>query len=219
MLHVPSITRNFFVSKLAMDNNVYFECHSNKCFIKSHASNVVLLEGFLNESGLYCFTNLALEPLRSNLNHKSQSPCSIVNHTLASHVLNEIQYVSTVVNPNVWSIWHAIFGHANPRDLNNISQLCNIPIRNKNVTDFCNSCCVGKSHELFAHLSNTNYTHLFELVHIYLWGPSPSSSSSGSYNYYIAFVYPSPKYSWIYLLKKKSDGISTFNLFQIYVQT
>ncbi|KAI5382772.1 hypothetical protein KIW84_070256 [Lathyrus oleraceus] len=104
MLHVPSITRNFSVSKLAMDNNVYFECHSNKCFIKSHASNVVLLEGFLNESGLYCFTSLALEPLRSNLNHKSQSPCSIVNHTLASHVLNEIQYVSTVVNPNVWSI-------------------------------------------------------------------------------------------------------------------
>lgn len=105
MLHMPSITRNLiYVTKLARDNNVYFEFHSNKCFIKSQASNVVLLGVFLDERGLYCFTNLALEPSRNYLSHKSQSLCLIVNHILASYVHNKVQFVNTIVNPNVLSI-------------------------------------------------------------------------------------------------------------------
>lgn len=143
-----SITRNLiFVSNLARYNNVYFELHSNKCFIKSQASDVVLLEVFLDESVLYCFTNPALEPSRNYLSYKSQSPCLTINHTLTSHVHNNFQSVNTVVSPNVWSIWNARPGHANPRALNRIFPLCNIPISIKNVIEFCNSCGFGKSHK------------------------------------------------------------------------
>ena len=58
LLHVPKITRNLLsVSKFAQDNNVFFEFHANTCFIKSQVSKDVLLEGFLDTSGLYSFSS------------------------------------------------------------------------------------------------------------------------------------------------------------------
>lgn len=185
ILQMPSIIKNLIsVSMLSRDNNFYYKFHYNKCFIKYQASNVVLLEGFLDENDLYCFTILGLEPSRNFLSHKSQSSCPTVNHTLDFHVHNKFQSINIVVSPNVWSIWHAKLGHSNPRALKSISQLCNIPISNKNVTNFWNSCCVGKSHKLFDPLPTTNYTQFFEQVHSDLWGPSPSPVNGG-YNYYI----------------------------------
>lgn len=35
LLHVPDITKNLLsVSKFALDNNVYFEFHPHRCFVK-----------------------------------------------------------------------------------------------------------------------------------------------------------------------------------------
>lgn len=49
LLHVPSITSNLiFVCKFSSNNNVFFEFHSNRCFVKSRASKVEFLEGFLD---------------------------------------------------------------------------------------------------------------------------------------------------------------------------
>lgn len=68
LLHVPKITRNIIlVSKFVKDNKVYFEFHPNKCFVKSQKSIKVLIEGFLNASGLYCFNTLKMESSRGNL--------------------------------------------------------------------------------------------------------------------------------------------------------
>lgn len=44
------------------------------------------------------------KPSRNYLSHKSHGLFQIVNHTLASHVNNETQFVNKVVIPNVWSI-------------------------------------------------------------------------------------------------------------------
>lgn len=153
----------------------------------------MFLEGLLDESGLYFFPNIALEPLIISLSHKSYSLSPIFNTTLA-----KILHI-TCQSSNMQSIF----------------QLC---IKNKNFTDFCDSCCLGKSHKLFALLSNTKYKKLFELVYTDLYGPSPSPSSNGN-SYYIAFVDAYSKYTWIYFLKHKSDAISSFILFKKYVKT
>lgn len=43
------------VTKFAHDDNVLFELHAQKCFIKSQASNQVLLEGAVGLDCLYKF--------------------------------------------------------------------------------------------------------------------------------------------------------------------
>lgn len=57
LLHVPSITKNsIYVSKFSRYSQVYFEFHYNNHFVKSQASNLVLLKGFLDESGYIAST-------------------------------------------------------------------------------------------------------------------------------------------------------------------
>jgi hypothetical protein len=56
LLHVPNISKNLLsVSKFAQDNNVIFEFHPYRCFVKSQGSNQVLLEGTVGADGLYQF--------------------------------------------------------------------------------------------------------------------------------------------------------------------
>lgn len=53
LLHVPEITKNG-VSKFCIDNGVFFDFHSNSCFVKNQITNEVPLEGKLR-NGLYMF--------------------------------------------------------------------------------------------------------------------------------------------------------------------
>jgi histone deacetylase 1/2 len=56
LLHVPTISKNLLsVRKFAQDNNVIFEFHPYKCFVKSQASRKILLEGQVGVDGLYKF--------------------------------------------------------------------------------------------------------------------------------------------------------------------
>lgn len=89
---------------------------------------------------------------------------------------------------------------------------------NNFFTDFCDSCCLGKSHKLHAPLSKTKYNNLFDLIYTGIWGPT-STTLSNDYNYYIAFMDAYSSYTWIYFLKNKSDALSAFTLFQKYAKT
>jgi histone deacetylase 1/2 len=115
-------------------------------------------------------------------------------------------------------IWHLRLGHAHNKAVQSVLHLCKIPFSNNNAFTSCTFCCVGKSHKLYAPLSNTVYTKPFEVIHCDLWGPAPFTSYYG-YNYYITFVDTYTKYTWIYFLKNKSDALkpslSSLNLFKI----
>lgn len=50
-LQVKTVVHSQFFPKLVRDDNAYFGFHSKKCFIKYQAFKVVILEGFLDESG------------------------------------------------------------------------------------------------------------------------------------------------------------------------
>ncbi|KAI5436326.1 hypothetical protein KIW84_022704 [Lathyrus oleraceus] len=57
LLHVPTITKTYQVSQFAKDNKVFFEFHSDKCLVKSQATEEVLFLGKLGTNGLYMFLN------------------------------------------------------------------------------------------------------------------------------------------------------------------
>jgi histone deacetylase 1/2 len=49
-----------------------------------------------------------------------------------------------------------------------------------------------------------------------VWGPAPPSV--GKHQYYVSFIDDFSKFTWIYLLKKRSDVYQAFLNFQQYVE-
>jgi histone deacetylase 1/2 len=72
---------------------------------------------------------------------------------------------------------------------------------------------MGKAHKLPSAPSHTQYNHPLELVFSDIWGPSPNVSTLG-YKYYITFVDAYSRFTWIYLLKAKSDALTVFKQFK-----
>lgn len=61
LLLVPSITKNLIsVSKFCLDNRVFFEFHADMCYVKSQATNEILLQDRVGSDGLYQFSQLQL---------------------------------------------------------------------------------------------------------------------------------------------------------------
>lgn len=220
LLHVPSITKNLLsVSKFCHDNNVYFQFHSTKCFVKSQVNHQVLLEGELSPDGLYVFPGLlqsasAPKPLNSNYNSSGLA------HTVSTHLSSSISALTNTVSthkPHSYTLWHIRLGHPQSTTVQTVSKLCNIPIINKEAADFCIACCMGKAHRLPSSPSSLIYSTPLELVFSDLWGPAPITSFGG-FTYYVTFVDAYSKYTWIYFLKTKSETLQVFKHFKALVE-
>lgn len=86
---------------------------------------------------------------------------------------------------------------------------CNLSHINIENDSFYSACCLQKLHKFPFHPYESVYTKPFELVHRDLWGPSPTYSSNG-YKYYIYFVTSYTWFTWIYMLKNRSDAFQIF---------
>ena len=116
---------------------------------------------------------------------------------------------------NSFDIWHKRLAHPSKKIVQTVLHQCKVPY--VNTDSFCSACCLGKIHKSPYFSSETKYTKPLELVHTDLWGPSPCHSASG-YKYYIHFIDAYSRYTWIYLLRQKSDALATFKLFQKHVE-
>jgi len=114
LLHVPEITKNLIsVSKLCIDNNVFFEFHSNTCYVIHQVTKRVMLQDIL-KNGLYIFPTLL-----------SVSQCSV----------NSLSFTADKINVNTW---HERFGHCNFKVLKQIMSHCNIRVSDN--IQFCSAC-------------------------------------------------------------------------------
>lgn len=84
--------------------------------LKSQISSLVLLEGFLDESGLFCFINLALELCHNFISNKLKNRCYVVNNTIVSLRYDNVVYVPTMfsfVDAFTRYIWIHLLKHKN----------------------------------------------------------------------------------------------------------
>ena len=58
---------------------------------------------------------------------------------------------SVVSFANTASLWHTRLGNPNRHVMQLVFKHCNISPSNKNLSYFCSSCCMGKSHILPSH--------------------------------------------------------------------
>ncbi|TXG58975.1 hypothetical protein EZV62_016804 [Acer yangbiense] len=75
----------------------------------------------------------------------------------------------------------------------------------------------GKSHKLPFHSSKTVYKTPLTLIVADVWGPAPIASSKG-YKYYLSLMDACTRYTWICLLKSKSEVRQAFLLFKAQVE-
>lgn len=96
--------------------------------------------------------------------------------------------------------------------MNKSNIYCSIP---KNFV--CTACQLGKSHRLSFPVSSTVCTKPLQITHANLWSPSPIQSSNG-FKYYVSFIDQFSHFTWLYLLKSKTDVIANFKHFKAHVE-
>jgi histone deacetylase 1/2 len=80
----------------------------------------------------------------------------------------------------------------------------------------CDACQQGKSHQLPYLVSSGVSKYPLELVFSNVWGHVPESV--GRKKYYVSFIDDFSKFTWIYLLKFKSEVFQKFHEFQALVE-
>ena len=94
---------------------------------------------------------------------------------------------------------------------------CNLSHLNKKSSIICSACYMGKIHKLPFHHSTTSYMTPLELIHLYLWGPASIPLSNG-YKYYIHFIDAYSRFTWIYMVKQKSEALQAFLNFKAQME-
>ncbi|RDX65418.1 hypothetical protein CR513_55926, partial [Mucuna pruriens] len=110
-----------------------------------------------------------------------------------------------------FSTWHSRLGHLSVDAQCIVFRHYNFPSLNKN-NDFCSSCCLSKAHRLST-ISTTIYNKLLELIYSDLWGLALLTSAYG-FTYYATFIDAYTHFTWLYLLKIKSETLQVFKQFQ-----
>jgi histone deacetylase 1/2 len=113
--------------------------------------------------------------------------------------------------------WHSRLGHPSSAIVRQIVSKNKLRIvKDSSFEIVCDSCQQAKSHQLPYPISTSVSTAPLQLIFSDVWGPAPTSV--GRHDYYVSFIDDYSKFTWIYLLKKKSDAYAAFVNFQQLVE-
>jgi hypothetical protein len=80
----------------------------------------------------------------------------------------------------------------------------------------CDACACAKAHQFSYSVSSSRSSVPLELIFSYVWGPAIDSFSRKKY--YVSFINDYSKFTWIYLLRSKSEVLKYFLEFQRLVE-
>lgn len=115
------------------------------------------------------------------------------------------------------SQWHSRLGHPATPIVRHVLHHHNLPVESRNKEFLvCDACQQGKSHQLPFSVSSRVVKAPLELVFSDVWGYAQTSVSG--HNYYVSFIDAFSRFTWIYLIKRKSDVFHVFMQFQAHVE-
>jgi hypothetical protein len=122
-----------------------------------------------------------------------------------------------ITKPSV-ARWHDRLGHPSMIVVSNVVQENKLSCSSSdyNKESMCDACQQGKSHQLSFPKSFSVSQAPLELVHSDVWGPTPTSVERKSY--YVSFVDGFCKYTWVYLIRHKSEVFQVFHIFEKLVE-
>jgi histone deacetylase 1/2 len=104
--------------------------------------------------------------------------------------------------------WHFCLGHPATPVVHHILHRHELPSVSVNKVLVCDACQQGKSHQLPFSLSTCVTTAPLEIIYSNVWGPAQTSVSG--HQFYVSFVDAYSRFTWLYLLKHKSDVFQIF---------
>jgi histone deacetylase 1/2 len=112
--------------------------------------------------------------------------------------------------------WHAHLGHPATPVVKHILHRNKLPLDSSTNNVICDSCQQGKSHQLPFPISEHVIRKPLEFIYSDVWGP-PQTSANG-HSYYVSFIDVYNLFTWLYLLKHKSDVFHIFLELQKHVE-
>jgi hypothetical protein len=189
VLHVPN-AHNQLVSihHFTLDNHTFIKLHPFFFLVKDQATKRVLLHGQCR-GGLF--------------------PLSPLSTSVQKHILSAVKSLS--------QRWHLRLGHPSCdialRVIKSHSLACS---SFKSSESVCDACLRAKAHQLPYPRSSRVSTAPLELVFSDVWGPT--IDSFGRKQYYVSFIDDFSRFTWIYLLRHKSEVSKFFKEFQSLVE-
>jgi histone deacetylase 1/2 len=186
VLHTPSrnlILKNILHVPQASKNLASFHriAKDNNAFLEFHPNHFLIKEQATKRTLLRGKFEGGLYPMKSSSN-KQVRPAS---------------------KPTT-SLWHSHLGHAAHPVIQQVLSRNNLSFSlDQNTGAVCDACQQGKSHQLLDPRSSSESRHPSDLVFSDVWGPTPNSF--GRYSYYVNFIDDFSKFTWIYLLRHKSE--------------
>ena len=81
----------------------------------------------------------------------------------------------------------------------------------------CSTCHIAKQNRFLFPNPNKFSEHCFDLIHADIWGPFRHLTHDG-FSYFLTLVDDKSSFTWIYMLKNKSDCITVIPKFFSYVE-
>uniref|UniRef100_A0A2N9GJZ0 Integrase catalytic domain-containing protein n=1 Tax=Fagus sylvatica TaxID=28930 RepID=A0A2N9GJZ0_FAGSY len=114
-------------------------------------------------------------------------------------------------------LWHSRLGHVSLPRIQTLVSRGLLGSVSSSPFD-CMPCQLGKQPALPFNNSESIASATFDLIHSDVWGPSPVPTAGGS-RYFVIFVDDFSRYTWIYLMKNRSEVLTIYRDFAKMVQT
>lgn len=128
----------------------------------------------------------------------------VVPHELSFLIHHVVLFtdLSHAIRKNELSLWNMRLGHPSFNVIKIVINKCQIPF----FYFFCSLCYfpLEKSYYLPFKHSNIVYGSPLQLIQANVWGPTPILSSKG-FRYYVSFIDAYSIFTWLYLIKCKSE--------------
>jgi hypothetical protein len=188
---VPGIKKNLIFLSTITDQNLKVEFFKNYCIVKDLLDQYRTVATGFRAGGLY------------NLDVTSKE-----HHTLNSATMP------------TKSLWHQRYGHINHNDLLLLpkkNKVEGLPMfKNDNVA--CKGCALGKMQiDEFPSNADKKKRDVLDLVHTDVCGPMQTRYLGGAF-YFLLFIDDCTRYTWVYLLRIKSDVFEYFKEFRTMVE-
>jgi len=133
-----------------------------------------------------------------------------LDKSITQHVSPFLNYVTKIVG-----LWHQRLGHPSDERLKILQTY--YPDIYVEKSYFCDVCHQAKQKKLLFSLSTTHYAHIFDLIHMDIWGPCSVISMHG-HRYFLTIIDDFSRFIWIFSMQNKSEVRANVVSFVSYIE-
>ncbi|KAJ9554225.1 hypothetical protein OSB04_018270 [Centaurea solstitialis] len=131
--------------------------------------------------------------------------------------LSSPRVVASVSPLSSLDLWHAHLGHLSSSRIKMLASSGSLGhVTSSDIS--CLPCKLGKHHALPFDTNESKSFCPFDLIHSDVWGPAPHPSMGGA-RYFVIFIDDHTRFTWIYLMKHRSELPQLYITFARMIQT